>query len=459
MLRQIVKKYSDFVAYPIHLSVLRKEEGDDVAKTERGDEPLNSMKAIWTRPASDVSEEEYAEFYTHVTHDHRPPALRIATKIEGTFEATALLYVPSVAPFDLYHREMAGRGIQLYVRRVFIMDECRDLMPEWLRFVKGVVDAEDISLNVSREMLQQDRQIQAIRKHLVKKVVEALRDLEKDDNEKYLVFWSQFGPVVKEGLLGFEEKKDRILDLIQTASSRDATALTTLAEYVERMPEDQEAIYYMTGASRALLARSPHLEAFKAKGIEVLFFTDPVDDVWLEQMPPKYKEKTFRSIGRGEIELGTEDEEGGRGRAQAGRGDLPRPHRVPAQRRAGRREGGALVESPHGLAGLPRARRGRAQSADRGHAHAGRPGRPETKPILEINAHHPILEKLQALFEADGTDPRLGEYAGLLYAQAVLAEGGQPRGPGRRSPSSPGRCCAPSSRAPCDARRVESTDR
>ena len=171
---------------------------------------------------------------------------------------------------DLYHREMAHRGIQLYVRRVFIMDECRDLMPEYLRFVKGVVDAEDLSLNVSREMLQQDRQIQAIRKHLVKKVLESLKTLEKDDPEKYMGFWAQFGPVLKEGLLPFDEKKDRILDLVYAASTHSETGLTSLADYVDRMGDGQEVIYYMTGPSREVLAGSPHLEAFADKGLEVL---------------------------------------------------------------------------------------------------------------------------------------------------------------------------------------------
>ena len=300
VLREIVKKYSDFVAYPIRLEIAGRDE--------QPDEPLNSMKAIWTRPAADVSDDEYTEFYRHISHDHRDPLLRIAAKIEGNFEAKALLYVPSVAPFDLYHRERAHRGIQLYVKRVFIMDECRDLIPEYLRFVKGVVDAEDLSLNVSREILQQDAQIRAIRKHLTKKVLESLGELAKDDPEKYLGFWAEFGPVLKEGLLTWEEKKDRILDLMLCPSTHDDAKLTSLADYVERMDDGQDAIYYLTGPSRDVLARSPQLEAFRARGVEVLLFTDPVDEVWLQQMPPEFQGRKFQSAAQGDVALGSEEE-------------------------------------------------------------------------------------------------------------------------------------------------------
>jgi molecular chaperone HtpG len=310
VIRQVVKKYSDFVSYPIRLEVVGKPEpeGEDGPATPDTDEPLNSMKAIWTRPDGEVSEEEHKDFYKHISHDWKDPLLHLQTSIEGTFEARALLYIPSVAPFDLYHRDMAHRGIQLYVKRVFVMDECRELMPEYLRFVKGVVDAEDISLNVSREMLQQDRQIQAIRKHLVKKTVESLADLKKQDEENYLGFWAQFGPVLKEGLLHYEDKRERILDIMLCASTADESKLTSLADYVGRAGDEQEVIYYLTGSSREVLANSPHLEAFREKGLEVLFFTDPVDEVWLEQGPPEFEGKKFQSIGKGEVELGSDEE-------------------------------------------------------------------------------------------------------------------------------------------------------
>ncbi len=425
-LRQIVQRYSDFVSYPIRLTVMKKEEDGDVAKAVANDEPLNSMKAIWTRPASEVSDEEYKEFYTHITRDHEEPLLHLATTLEGNFEARALLYLPSRAPMDLYHREMAHRGIQLYVRRVFIVDECRDLMPEYLRFVKGVVDAEDLSLNVSREMLQQDRQIQAIRKHLVKKVLESLKTLEQDDKEKYLGFWAQFGSVLKEGLLPFDEKKDRILDLLYAASTENESRLTSLSDYVDRMGEDQDVIYYMTGTSREVLTGSPHLEAFADKGLEVLLFSDPVDEVWLEQMPPEYKGKKFQSVGRGEIDLGSGDdqEEGAQAREEEAEAykDLIQCIRSGIQNEVKEvRLSSRLKQSPSCLV------------IDEGdlspqlEAMLRQAGQevPERKPILELNPDHAIMKKLQAIFEADGTDARLSEYAQLLFGQAVLAGGGQ----------------------------------
>ncbi len=426
MLRQVVRKFSDFVAYPIRLSVMKKEEGDDIAKLVASDEPLNSMKAIWTRPASDVSEEEYKEFYTHISHDHHEPLLHTYTKLEGTFEAQALLYVPSEAPFDLYHREMAHRGIQLYVKRVFIMDECRELMPEYLRFVKGVVDAEDVSLNVSREMLQQDRQIQVIRKHLVKKVLEALKTLKDEDEEKYLKFWAQFGPVLKEGLLLWQEKRDRILDLVYCTTTQQDGKPTPLSSYVDRMPQDQEAIYYMTGTSIDVLASSPHLEAFKQKGIEVVLLTDPVDEVWLQQMAPEYRGKKWQSVGKGEIELGSEEEkkqaEEDRKQDEETYSGLITCLRTALQDRVKEvRLSSRLTTSPSCLV----LEEGDITPQVAAMLRQAGQEVPEHKPILEVNSGHEILKKLREIFESNGTDPRLGDYAALLYGQAVLAEGGQ----------------------------------
>jgi molecular chaperone HtpG len=425
-LREIVTRYSDFVSYPIQLTMMKKEEEDDFAKPVVSEEPLNSMKAIWTRPVSEVTEQEYQEFYSHITHDHRSPLLHLATALEGTFEARALLYVPELAPMDLYHREMAHRGIQLYVRRVFIMDECRDLMPEYLRFVKGVVDAEDLSLNVSREMLQQDRQIRAIRKHLVKKVLESLKSLMGDDEEKYLGFWAQFGPVLKEGLLLFDEKKERILDLVYAASTHSDQKLTSLSDYVERMGEDQEALYYMTGTSREVLAGSPHLEAFAEKGIEVLLFSDPVDEVWLEQMPPEYQGKKFQSIGRGEIDLDSEGEkeqaESARKQDEENYKDLIQCLRSAIQDDVKDvRISSRLKQSPSCLV----LEEGDLSPQLEAMLRQAGQDVPERKPILELNPEHAILKELQRIFERDGTDARLADYAELLFAQAVLAEGGQ----------------------------------
>jgi molecular chaperone HtpG len=446
VLRQTIKKYSDFVAYPIRLTLIEPASAaTDAAEAPAADaeeaaagkaeapparreveEPLNSMKAIWTRPEDEVSEEEFAEFYKHVTHDFAEPMLRISTRVEGTFEASALLFVPSKAPFDLYHRERLHNGVQLYVRRVFIMDECRALLPEWLRFVRGVVDAEDLSLNVSREMLQQDRQIQSIRKHLVKKVVDSLKALAQDDPEKYRAFWAEFGPVVKEGLLDWSEKRDRILDLVLAPSTADDTKLTSLADYAERMAEDQDAIYYIAGPKLDVLRRSPHLEAFREKDIEVLFLTDPVDEVWVSQGPIEYRGKPFKSVGHGEVELGTEEdkEKAKEAREEESRqlGDLLQALRAAIQddvrevRLSSRlkRSAACLVLEEGDLSPQLEAMLRQAGQAI-----------PERKPILELNPDHAILKRLGERFEANPTDPKIATAARLLLGQAILAEGGQ----------------------------------
>ncbi|HMG54938.1 MAG TPA: molecular chaperone HtpG, partial [Kofleriaceae bacterium] len=306
VIRDIVKRYSDFVTYPIRMQ--RWRDGDKPSDPKiLEDETLNSMKAIWDRPKGEVTDAEYNDFYRHIAHDWTDPLRSIPIKIEGTLEAYALLYIPSKAPFDLYSAEMK-RGVQLYVKRIFVMDECKELMPTHLRFIKGVVDAHDLSLNVSREILQKDRQIQVIRKQLVKKVLATLEDMKRDKPDDYLQFWAAFGPVLKEGLLAHDAAdKDKLLDLAITPSTHDTTALASLDDYLGRMKEGQDAIYFLTGPTREAAARSPLLEGFTAKGYEVLLFTDPIDELWLERAP-KYKDKQLTSIGRGEVKLGSDDD-------------------------------------------------------------------------------------------------------------------------------------------------------
>ena len=406
---EIVKKYSDFVAYPI----------------VRGDRTLNSMKAIWDRPKSEVTDDEYKEFYKHIAHDWTDPLRSIPIRIEGTLEAYALLYLPARAPFDLFSAEMK-RGVQLYVKRVFVMDECKELMPTWLRFVKGVVDAHDLSLNVSRELLQKDRQIQIIRKQLVKKVLATLDEMKRDAREDYLAFWSGFGPVVKEGMLAQDgTDQDKLLDLVLAHSTHDAAKQTTLADYVSRMKEGQDAIYVLTGSSKEAVARSPLLEGFTAKGYEVLLFSDPIDELWLER-DPKFGDKPLRSIGRGDVQPGTEDER----KAAAAEiddkrrelGDLLNCLRVHLQddvkevRLSTRLTSSpsCLVADEHDL--TPRMQRLLEQMGQ---------AAPPVKPVLELNPNHPILAKLKAAFAADSTDARLAAYAELLLGQAYLAETGQ----------------------------------
>ena len=432
VLKSIVRKYSNFVAYPIRMKVERKEiERDEQGKPKEGaeektvvqEETLNSMKAIWTRAKSEVTEDEYKEFYKHISHDWNEPLETISAKLEGNFEAQALLFIPSKAPFDLYSRDMAHKGIQLYVKRVFIMDDCKELMPEYLRFVRGVVDAEGLSLNVSREILQQDRQIKAIRSFLVKKIQETLKEMLEKRKEKYLTFWAEFGPVLKQGLLDWEEKQERLLPLLLCQSSHHEKDLTTLQEYVNRMKVGQDAIYFLTGSSREMVERSPHLEAFRDKGYEVLYLTDPVDEVWVERAAP-FEEKKFQSVGKGEVELGSEDE---KKKAEEERKEKEKSFKdlmsclkshleedIKEVRLSSRLTSSAvcLVGEAHDMSPqLEQMMRRMGQSV------------PKSKRILELNASHPLLPKLQSLFEQDAAAPELKDYARLLHGQALLAEG------------------------------------
>ncbi len=296
----IVKRYSDFVGYPIRMWKPTGEAG----KLE--DSTLNSMKAIWDRPKGEVTDAEYKDFYRHISHDWTDPLRSIPVRMEGTFEAYALLYLPAKAPFDLYNPEMK-RGLQLYVKRVFVMDECKELLPPHLRFVRGVVDAHDLSLNVSREILQKDRQIQLIRKQLVKKVLASLDEMKREQVADYRTFWAELGPVVKEGLATYDSTdQEKLLDLVLAASTHEPGTPTSLADYVGRMKEGQPAIYFLIGG-KDTVGRSPLLEGFTAKGYEVLLFSDPIDEFWLEQAPA-FQGKPLRSIARGDVELGSEDE-------------------------------------------------------------------------------------------------------------------------------------------------------
>jgi len=425
VVKEIVKRYSDFVAYPIRMKAWRAQ-GEDTSQVKvLEDETLNSMKAIWDRPKGDVSEDEYREFYRHISHDWTDPLRTIPVKMEGALEAYALLYIPGRAPFDLYNAEMK-RGVQLYVKRVFVMDECRSLMPSHLRFIKGVVDAHDLSLNVSREMLQKDRQIQVIRKQLVKKVYATLEEMKRDSSAEYLQFWAEFGPALKEGFLGYDaQDEDRLLELVMAASTAHESELTSLEAYVGRMVDGQDAIYFLTGASKEAIARSPLLEAFVAKGYEVLLFSDPIDELWLERAP-KFKGKPLQSIARGEVKLGSEDERKKEAEAldekQREFGDLFSCLRVLLQDDIKEvRLSNRLTSSPVCLVGderdpTPRMQRMMEQLGKK----------PEkVRRILELNPSYPLIPKLQAIFQENSADPRLKLYADLLLGQAHLAESGQ----------------------------------
>jgi molecular chaperone HtpG len=407
VLKDIVKRYSDFVSYPIRLK----------------GETLNSMKAIWARGKDEVTEQEHREFYKHISHDWNDPLEHLSVHIEGAFEARALLYIPSKAPFDLHHRDGSGRGLSLYVKRVFIMDDWRDLLPPHLRFVRGVVSSDDLSLNVSREILQQDRQVQAIRKHLVRRILAALREMKEQRPEKYAAFWTEFGAVLKEGLMGFDDGPDKLLDLVM-APSTEGSALTGLGDYVKRMKEGQTAIYHLTGTSREAAERSPHLEAFRARGYEVLFFLDPVDELWL-RLPREFEGKALTSVAKAAVDFGSEEEKKQEAAAQEETNerfkDLLLALRAALQDtvkdvRLSRR----LIDSPACLVGeatdlsphLEELLRRQGQDV------------PKVKRVLEVNASHPLVTQLLAFRTAHPGDERLRGYAEALYGQAILAEGG-----------------------------------
>jgi molecular chaperone HtpG len=438
-LRSIVKKYSDFVAYPIKMNIERTEvERDEEGKPKEGAEEktiieaqtLNSMKAIWLKEKSDVSDEELTEFYKHISHDWNKPFETISAKIEGTLEYRLLLFIPEKLPMDQLYRD-AKFGLQLYVKRVFIMDDCKELVPEYLRFIRGVVDSEDLSLNISREILQQDRQIQRMQKGIVGKVLDSLKSLFEKDRDRYLQFWKEFGRILKEGIYLGGESKDQLLGMALFESTEDDSKLTSLAEYVLRMKPDQDAIYYMTGESRTVVENSPHLEAFKKKDYEVLILTDPVDEVWA-QSTPEFDGKTLQSIGKGDVELGSEEEKK--------KDDEERKTQekkfetlleclqknldevVKEVRISNRLETSAacLVGDEGDLSPqLEEMMKSMGQDM------------PKTKRILEVNPGHPIVEKLQGMFEADPDAAELADYADLLYGQALLAEGGQLKDPGK----------------------------
>ena len=426
VIRDIVRRYSDFVGYPIRMKVWKeKQEGGAAGAKVFEDQTLNSMKAIWDRPKTEVTEGEYRDFYRHISHDWSEPLRTLPIKLEGTFEAHALLYVPSKAPFDLYSQEMK-RGVQLYVKRVFVMDECRELLPSYLRFIKGVVDAHDLSLNVSREMLQKDRQIQSIRKQLVRNVLSTLEEMKQDSVEEYARFWAEFGPVLKEGLVDFEaQEKERLLGLLMAPSTKSETDLVSLEQYVGHMKEGQEAIYYLTGPSKETLRQSPLLESFREQDIEVLLFSDPVDEFWLERSQT-YKERPLRSVGRGSVKIGPEAEQKKTADAleekQKEYSDLLTCLRVHLQdeikevRLSNRLRSSAacLVADEHDLS--PRMQKLLEQLGQKP---------PKTKRILEVNPEHPLTRGLQTVFQKDRDDPRLKSFAELLLGQAHLGESGQ----------------------------------
>jgi len=426
-IKEIVKRYSDFIPWRITMEI---ERTDAEGNTTRDIETLNSMKALWARSRDEVTEDEYKEFYRHISHDWTDPLETIHMKAEGTFEYEALLFIPSRAPFDLF-RQDGKRGVQLYVKRVFIMDDCEALTPAYLRFVKGVVDAHDLSLNVSREILQQDRQIQIIRRRLVKKVLGTVKELMTGDAERYRTFWNEFGRAVKEGLLSDTENREAILDVSSFASTHDATEPTSLREYVERMKEGQEHVYFMTGDSRTMIENSPHMEAFRAKGYEVLLLIDPVDEVWVDAVY-EFDGKPLQSIAKGQVDLDTDDE---KKTAESEREQQRKDFATLMSWMATTLESDVkevrlssrLTTSPACIVAdandvtpaLAKMYRAMGQEL------------PATKRILELNPTHPLVTGLRQAHEDRADDASLAETAELLFGTALLAEGGELDDPAR----------------------------
>ncbi|MER6757219.1 molecular chaperone HtpG [Micromonospora echinofusca] len=426
-IREIVKRYSDFIAWPIRMTVERPGEGDE---TSTETQTLNSMKALWARSRDEVDEAEYKEFYKHVSHDWADPLDIVHMRGEGTFEYEALLFIPSHAPLDLFAPQ-GRRGVQLYVKRVFIMDDCEALMPNYLRFVKGVVDAHDLSLNISREILQQDRQIQVVRRRLVKKILATVKDMKANHAERYRTFWTEFGAAVKEGLIDDTENRDTLLEILSVASTHDPAEPTDLAGYVGRMKDGQSDIYYATGDSRTMIENSPHMEAFRAKGYEVLLLTDPVDEVWIERVG-QYDGRTLRSIAKGQVDLDTEEEkkeaEAEREQQRKDFADLltwmgtTLADSVKEVRLSSR-----LTTSPACVVGDAHDITPTLEKMYRAMGHEV----PAVKRILELNPGHPLVTGLRKAHEQGGTDESLKETAELLYGLALLAEGGELADPSR----------------------------
>ncbi|MEY4207141.1 MAG: hypothetical protein RLZZ20_293 [Pseudomonadota bacterium] len=422
-LRSIIRKYSDHISLPI---AMRKEEWDEEKKAMvmRDElETVNQASALWTRSKSDITDEQYTEFYKHVSHDFQEPLTWTHNRVEGRSEYTQLLYIPAHAPFDLWDRNKRG-GIKLYVKRVFIMDDAEQLMPIYLRFVKGVIDSADLPLNVSREILQESRDVKVIREGSTKRVLGMLEELanadEQEKKDKYASFWKEFGQVLKEGIGEDSTNKERIAKLLRFASTQNDSDVqnVSFADYVSRMKDGQDKIYYVTADSFNAAKNSPHLEIFRKKGVEVLLLTDRVDE-WMLSFLTEFEDKQLVSVAKGDLDLGKLEDEAEKkqkeeteseykalvDKMQASLKDKAKEVRITFRLTD---SPACLVAGEHELSGnLLRMLKAAGQAA------------PDTKPILEINPHHPLVQRLK--YE----EAKFDDWSSLLFDQAMLAEGGQ----------------------------------
>jgi molecular chaperone HtpG len=420
-LRGIIRKYSDHITLPI---VMKKEEWDKDAGVQKAtdeDETVNQASALWARPKSEISEEQYHEFYKHVAHDFEAPLAYSHNKVEGRKEYTQLLYIPARAPFDLWDREHR-RGIKLYVRRVFIMDDAEHLMPHYLRFVRGVIDSNDLPLNVSREILQESKDVETIRAGSVKRVLSMIEDLAENHKDKFATFWKEFGRVFKEGAGEDHANRERIAKILRFASTHKDSPdeEVALADYVSRMKPDQEKIYYVTAESFAAAKSSPHLEVFRKKGIEVLLLSDRVDE-WMMSFLTEFEGKPLQSVAKGALDLGKLEDEAEKKAQEKEAGEFKAltdkiagalGERVKEVRVTLRltESPACLVADEHDMtANLQRMLKAAGQKV------------PMSKPILEINTRHPLV----LLLRDESAEQRFSDLAQILFDQALLAEGGQ----------------------------------
>ncbi len=430
-LRRLVKAYSDYIRYPIRLTApAPKPDEADKTETEKpaadktdADRPLNSMTALWRQDRKGVTPEAYHEFYTHITHDHQAPLDTIHYAVEGATEFRALLFIPRQAPFDLFIRERQ-RGLQLYVKNVFINEDCKELLPDYLRFVKGVVDSSDLPLNVSREMLQDDALPRQIRRNLVGRILGALKEMQEKRPEDYLLFFGQFGKVLKEGLTGDFENAEKLKDLLLYPTSKtEGSEQISLRTYVGRMPSEQKAIYVLAADSLELARQSPHLERFRQQGLEVLFWAEPIDE-WIGQALTEFDGKPIKAIDRGDLDL---PDTGATPPAEAGEPLLVRLGELLAEDvqsvRFTRRltdSACCLVTDAHGVSPtMERLMRAMNQEA------------PKAKRILELNPEHALVARLREVHTRDPQSAELNDAAELLLGQALLLEGAPPRHPAR----------------------------
>jgi molecular chaperone HtpG len=416
-LRSIIRKYSDHITLPI---VMKTEEKD---KDEL--EVVNKASALWTRSRSEISEQEYNEFYKHISHDFSDPLVYVHSRMEGTQEYTLLLFIPSQAPFDLYTRDV-HHGVKLYVRRVFIMDDAEKLMPRYLRFVRGVIDSNDLPLNVSRELLQQNRMIEAIRANSTKKVLGLLADLASNEPEKYATFWREFGRVLKEGVLEDQANRENLAKLLRfsTSLTSDETQTVSLEEYVGRMKEGQEKIYYIVADSHASAKDSPLLEIFKKKGIEVLLLSDPVDHLMAPELR-EFQGKQLQSVSKGEVDLSKLEDEQEKEEQQKSADEakdlVERLKKVLGDEVKDVRTSNRLTSSP---ACLVVDEYGIDPSLKRLLLNAGQQV-PTDKPILEINPTHPVVVRIKN----EMNEQLFSDWAHVLFDQSVLSSGEQLNNP------------------------------